>query len=183
MRKARRAVLLDTRRAEVKEANMLAARSRPINRTVQVNRNLQNYPLARDARTNQEWRRSEPNGKRWWSNLSSESRITLRVPRDTRPALRHAPSAFDMNVVFLLIADAQNTKTRALEFPSAVAMLAALGHRGDSRNRRRLENTLDYWRVLTLCHRTWRLAKREGHVKKILPPPIKSFECISRRIK
>jgi len=116
-------------------------------------------------------------------NLPGNNLIQFTLPGESAPALRHTPTGFDMNVVFLLLAEAQGTETRALEFTSIAAMLAALGHEAGARNRARLEYALDYWRVLTLHHRSWRLAKREGHFKKILPPPIESFECIGRRIK
>jgi hypothetical protein len=62
-------------------------------------------------------------------------------------------------------------------------MLHALGVVVNARERKRLHDALAYWAALTLCHSSWHLAKRDGHVRKILPPAVESFEIIGRRIK
>jgi hypothetical protein len=116
----------DTRggQSQLRRKGMLDLHSKTIKRSVQLNKNLGNYPLARDARTRQLWRRSN-SGPWWWSKLHGEPRIQFRIPRDAAPALRHAPTPFDMNLLFLLMSEAQATKKSALEFTSTAAMLHA----------------------------------------------------------
>lgn len=153
-------------------------------RSIQLNRNLANYPLARDLRTHQLWRPSKPLGKFWVSNLPGDDRVQFRVPRDSAKDLRHTPTAFDMNLLFLCLSKAQETGRSSIEFPSTAAMLSALGRGAHSRNRAQLENALAYWRALRFRHRYWYQPKpKQGHIIKRLPPAVESFEIIGRRVR
>ena len=65
-----------------------------------LNRNLCNYPLARDPRVRARWRRSARTG-RWLCDLPGDGRIQFRLPADSKqrrcPSIRcqravHAPA-------------------------------------------------------------------------------------------
>ena len=53
---------------------------RPVDLFAQVNRNLMNYPLARDLRVRASW--SKSNTGRWFCDLPADKRIRLRLAHD-----------------------------------------------------------------------------------------------------
>ena len=89
----------------------------------QINRNLLNYPLARDVRIADCWTRSLISG-RWEHQLPGNSRIKFRMPADA--ANLRCPSAFDMNVLLVYLREARVSKERKVEFASMPALLEAL---------------------------------------------------------
>ena len=119
---------------------------------VKLNKNFANFPLARDPRRGQagEWRRGHKREdgclkQWWWRTLPGERKIVLRLPHSFE-GKRRCPTAFDMNVLFLVLSKAQATNSNKVEFASHAAMLAALGvGRRQSRNRQRLTESLQLW--------------------------------------
>jgi hypothetical protein len=82
---------------------------------VKINRNLMNFPLARDARAKVEWFQGKTG--RWLADLPGEGRqshrIRLIMPSGTRARMRRCPSALDMNILFQLLAEAQRVEPGA----------------------------------------------------------------------
>jgi len=82
----------------------------PAERSVKLNRNFMNYPLARDLRTKTLW---YPRGKtgRWFAELPGDNRITLIMPSDVSKKRHkqraHAPTALDMNLLYQILAELQ----------------------------------------------------------------------------
>src|SRR5262245_23746494 len=56
--------------------------AKPLSVWVRLNRNLLNYPLARDVRTTVQWRNSPKTG-RWLAALPQEQRVLVILPADT----------------------------------------------------------------------------------------------------
>ena len=79
----------------------------------QINRNLLNYPLARDVRIADCWTRSLISG-RWEHQLPGDGRIKFRMPADA--ANLRCPSAFDMNVL-LVSFGARVSQERKVDLP------------------------------------------------------------------
>jgi hypothetical protein len=155
-------------------------------RVVQVNKNLANYPLARDARTRQHWRRSKPTGRLWLCKLPGDKRIQFRLPGDIEEQSRHCPSAFDINVLFLLLAMAQEQGRHTITLRSSAAILQELGLGADTYNRRRLYHSLRYWSTIAIRYTCWYVGKEGGnkvYVKKVLPAPIQSLADNGRQVK
>jgi hypothetical protein len=164
-----------------------------------INRNLANYPLARDVRVAAHWRKSNKTG-RWLCDLPGDQRIQFRLPSDYKP--RRCPTGFDVNVLFVLLREARLRKTGKIEFPSLASILKDLGVRIDDYNRQRLRDSLQLWSHLSLRHIHWYDAirsiqyspcvtreelmarvRREKHVRKLLPPPIRRIETDCRRVR
>ena len=127
---------------------------------VKLNKNFANFPLARDPRRGQagEWRRGHKREdgclkQWWWRTLPGERKIVLRLPHSFE-GKRRCPTAFDMNVLFLVLSKAQATNSNKVEFASHAAMLAALGvGRRQSRNRQRLHRVAAALERLSLIFR------------------------------
>ncbi len=152
---------------------------------VRLNKNLANYPLARDARVPVEWRRGKTSG-RWQADLPGDNRIQLRLPAKTPKALRRAPTAFDINVLAVLLAEVWLTDSTRIEFESVAALLRLLDRNPQHNNRLALESSLQFWERLSLRYVQWYLPGRQGspgsHARRVLPPPIKSTEFNGRRL-
>ncbi len=67
-----------------------------------INKNLANYPIARDVRVVTHWRRSKKT-RRWLCDLPGDPRIQYRLPSDYKQ--RRCPTGFDVNVLFVLCAN------------------------------------------------------------------------------
>ena len=117
-----------------------------------LNKNLCNYPLARDPRVQAHWRLSTKT-RRWLCDLLGDGRIQFRLPGNA--GKRRGPSGFDMQVLFLLLREARVRDTAELEFGSLASLLKALGAYVDSYNRRRLQEALDLWSLLSISYREW----------------------------
>jgi hypothetical protein len=156
---------------------------------VKINRNLMNFPLARDARAKVEWFQGSKTG-RWMAYLPGEGRKTHRirliVPANARARMRRCPSALDMNVLFQLLAEAQRpVKTKQIEFASSAVLLRRLGLAERSRERARVKASLLYWTRTSIRWPRW---YRTGgqHIRLTLPPPIEDAKrdsnCITIRL-
>ena len=144
-----------------------------------LNKNLCNFPLARDPRVQARWRLSTKT-KRWLCDLLGDGRIQFRLPGNA--GKRRGPTGFDMQVLFLLLREARVRDTGELEFGSLASLLKALGAYVDSYNRRRLQDALELWSLLSISYREWyeprrKIADRRGErIRKVLPPPIRRIE-------
>jgi len=143
-----------------------------------INRNLLNYPLARDARVIlADWRRGKKM-RDWRHRLPGDDRIDLRFTADADAKLRRCPTGFDINVLFCLLREAQNEGK--VSIASRSALLGKLGLGRDSANRRRLNRSLSYWSAVTIRNGSWREARepwseRGRNVAKLLPSPIQAM--------
>lgn len=175
-----------------------------------INRNLCNYPLARDARLKLHWRRSKRTG-RWLCDLSDGERLQLRLPEATPNQLLRWPTAFDVNVLFLLLNEAKKQGINEIEFSSYSSILNELDYSVEARNRRKLKDALALWSALMIWFERWRVPRqyryidsktgrpfdewRKGTrkvptndgmggevVRRQLPPPIQSVNADSGRI-
>jgi hypothetical protein len=143
-----------------------------------VDNNFCNYPLARDARTQQHWRRAKAG--HWWCDLpgdisDDEGRIRFRIDGEAQAEFRHCPTGFDINILFLLLGEARRIDKATIVLASDAAMLAVLGLGADTRNRRRLHHSLRYWSMLAIRYKCW-YASREGTITKTLPAPIQALD-------
>jgi hypothetical protein len=140
-----------------------------------IDKNLCNYPLARDKRTSTgiKWTKGKKTGD-WLAPLPGDARITLRLPQEVKD--RRAPTAFDMNVLFLLLAEARRTNHAEIEFRSHTEILKALRYGVDAENLRRVGAALTLWSCLTIKHHSWYFPKtaleKARHGMMRLPPPI-----------
>ena len=73
---------------------------RPVDLFAQVDRNLMNYPLARDPRVKASWSKSKTG--RWFCDLPGDERIRLWLAHGADARLKRLPSAFDVNVLLLV---------------------------------------------------------------------------------
>ena len=150
---------------------------------VRINKNFCNYPLARDPRVKLHWRR-HTDSRRWYARLPGDERITLWFPADGAARYRRCPSAFDMNVLFLLLAETRKQDSGKIAFPSYSAILRALSVGIDAKHLRQVEATLAFWSTVEIKFRNWYFAGertdsgayRPGRNDVMwLPPPIKVF--------
>jgi hypothetical protein len=150
-----------------------------------------NYPLARSARTVPRWKLFE--GK-WCARLPGEDRIRLYLPGDTPAKERRAPTGFDMNVMFRLMAELQrpgrDPKNTTVEFPSSSALLRDLGLTCQFKNREQLKDALSLWRDLALSWEgCWYVPGPKGTAgfgkrgtSLELPPPITKGDYPGQRV-
>lgn len=81
--------------------------------------------------------------------------------------LKRLPSAFDVNVLLLVLAYAQIQRNPVVTFPSRAEILHSLGlHMNREHVRARVDAALDLWSVLTM-----QMPWHPDH-KKTMPPPI-----------
>lgn len=140
---------------------------------LRISRQICNYPLARDVRTRQRWRQSERT-QRWLCRLPDDRRIEFRLPPDIPKALRRCPTAFDFNVLALILAQVR-AREREVKFPSAVAMLGDLGMSISTRTRHQLVDALQYWAALSIRYRDcWHHRVGQAPITKTVPPPFTS---------
>jgi hypothetical protein len=144
----------------------------PDNRFVRLNKNLANYPLARDPRAKARWFRSKRTDA-WCADLPGDERIRLILPDDVDRSLRHLPTAFDMNVLALLSSEASRLKRDQIslqqnQFLERLGLSAASGS-----NRRRLESSLDYWATITIKFDKW--YQRQQRDTLYLDPPVEDI--------
>jgi hypothetical protein len=147
-------------------------------RHAQVNKNLYNYPLARDPHTRQHWRRS---GDLWLCNLPGDDRIEFSLESDADESLRRVPTAFDMNVLFLLLGEAQDRESDTIAFSSSAVMLKALNATVDCRNRRRLKSSLQYLHSVSIRYECWHEVGKDKRITKTLPPLIETLHPNGRQ--
>jgi hypothetical protein len=160
-----------------------------IKRFAGPSKNFGNYTIARDPRMRIKWRAGNKTG-RWLADLPD---VRLSYPPDTdEKALRH-PNAFDMNVLFYLLAEAARHKSASVSLLSYAAILKALGYSTTPRNRQRLKSAVALWSKLSIrFHKWWWAGKSSvavkrkkfvpgpyrqgGNAPRLLPPPISKVE-------
>jgi hypothetical protein len=148
-------------------------------RTVRASKQLLNYPLSRDRRTRQHWWRSEKTGN-WLCNLPADEervQIQFRLQAECNERLRHCPTAFDMNLLLLVLARTRQTKQKQVNFDSCKAMLQTMGYENDGDGYQRLHDALHYWRELSIRYLScwYDLSTKKSKETKRLPPPFLSF--------
>src|ERR1700683_5483204 len=142
---------------------------------VRASKQLLGYPIARDRRTRQDWHPSEPTGKYRLCNLpgDEEERIQFRLPAECDERLRHCPTPFDLGVLLLVLARAQQMKKQRASFDSCKAMLLAMGYEKDGDGYHRLQEALLYWCDLSIRYKGcwYNIRTKESKETKRLPPP------------
>jgi hypothetical protein len=135
-----------------------------------LNKNLCNYPLARDRRSRDwQWRRGSKSGD-WYGTWGGDADIKYVWPANT--AERRAPTGFDINVLLGLLAAAQKKGKPELHFRSRADLLRLLGWRSTDKNRARLSASLALWSRLSLHFARW-YYRDKRHGENRLPPPIR----------
>jgi hypothetical protein len=140
---------------------------------VQINKNLMNYPLARDPHVRAKWTYSKKR-KLWWCEVPGQPKLRLRLSKDTPEAARRLPSGFDMNVLFLCVMVAHLRKSDSVTFASRTEVLKRLEVSVSTANMRKLDAALELWTALKIRHLKWYLNKGE-YASRVLPPPITSL--------
>lgn len=128
-----------------------------------VNRNLMNFPLARDARAKLHWHRS-PDG--WYCDLPGQDRLQLQFPDSSTKQARRAPTAFDTEALFRLFSEAKKRDSSELEFASFSALLKSFGYGVDARSRRKVKRALTLWSDLSLWFGQWYAPPRYRYLDK-----------------
>ena len=154
------------RQAETRSSGCVRVRlRRPVDLFAQVDRNLMNYPLARDPRVKASWSKSSKTG-RWFCYLPGDKRIRLWLAQGAPARLKRLPSAFDVNVLFLVLARAQIQGDPVVTFPSRAAIFQALGLSVQrARYRERVDAAFELWSAMSI-RMPW-----YPH-KQTMPPPI-----------
>lgn len=145
-----------------------------------ANKNLLNYPLARDTRVKLQWHRNKKTG-RYWAYLPGDDRIKLSFPAN---ADRRCPNGLDINVLFYLLGEVRKQGQTTITLPSRGAILEQLGLGYDSANLQRLNEALELWRCISIRYERYYAAsrKRPGAffkgrpIVRRFPPPISSRE-------
>jgi hypothetical protein len=121
-------------------------------RFVKLDKNLCNYPIARDARLRPRWRKS---GSYLLTELAGEERIELQLPANVPAGLKRFPTAFDFNVLMVLLRQAQVERTNKIQFRSYNRILKAMRLPPQSRERAKVRSALRLWSVLGFNFRQW----------------------------
>ena len=145
-----------------------------------MNKNLGNFPLARDPRAKVNWRRSKTGC--WRAQLPGEPRISLRLPPDAPEEVRRAPRAFDIKVLAALLTLARTQDAAVVSIRSQSWLLDWMGMARDSRSLRKLHESLEFWCWLRIVHQRWYLPN-DGHDQVRLPPPLKRHSNLSKKIR
>ena len=109
---------------------------------------------------------------RWFADLNNT--VRFRMSAGTPESLRRAPTAFDYQLMCLLLAEGYRTDRVRVRFPSQAHILRALGYPVDSRHRERLADSLSYWSKLTVRYRRWH--EHGQKIEKVLPPQVRKFD-------
>jgi hypothetical protein len=150
-----------------------------------LNRNLMNYPLARDRRSTMYWRKSPSTG-RWVAQLPQENRILVILPADTPESERRAPTGLDMAVLFTLLARAQAMRTPQVTL-SWAKLLRWSSLALDKDSRAAVRSALRYLSRLTLQIECWFVPRslrgeRGRQVRRVLSPPIADVSYEGRSV-
>jgi hypothetical protein len=139
--------------------------------TAHLNRNLLNYPLARDSRLRVHWRPVK--GTDDIRCQLADGNISYRLP--ARYDDRRIPNGFDTLVLFWLLREARMKNANKITFSSRTVILKELGLSTTDRNLGRMKNALKLWCVIRPRFKFWHYIGEEKRRKKALPPPIKSL--------
>jgi hypothetical protein len=155
-----------------------------------LNKNFLNFPLARDPRTETNFRR-DPDTELMWINLPGERNIGIAIPIGQSPEFYRAPNALDINVLAQIMSEAQNVKGRGplvrwIEFASKRELVRRLGLTVQHNNWMRVEESLGYLLMVRIEFDRWyqhRRPRKPAHrVKLTLPPPITNFRWDGNRM-
>lgn len=135
---------------------------------LRLNRNLMNFPLARDVRMDVQWHTSEKTG-RWIAKLPKEDQILLILPADKRA--RRAPTGRDMAALFALLAEVQRTKEARVALKWS-QLLRRSGLSLDKANRKAMRATLRYLSRLRLQINCWHEPGVPASSRRSFPPPV-----------
>jgi hypothetical protein len=142
---------------------------------VAINKNLLNYPLARDKRSSEfQWQRGNKSN-RWYGQVKDDDRIKYRFDADTDSALLRPPTAFEINVLFLILGTAQHRKKDRVIFDSRSQMLKLLRYGADVDNLDRLDEALVYWAEVTITFGKWHFSKPRNKLWSLGPPKSSHF--------
>jgi hypothetical protein len=147
-----------------------------------IDKNLCNYPLARDSRMKLHWFVSSKTGR----NVAHvDNRITLSLPADQE---QRCPTGFDVNVLFLLLMHVYAQRSGKISFKSLNAIARKMGLSAHPKNRRRVRESLALWAALRVRFKNYYVAgdRQEniegGNVDKTFPPPITALNIDRDRI-
>lgn len=148
-------------------------------RYVTLNRNLGNFPLARDPRRKADWQLS----KSWWGcALPGDERIHLYLPGSWSHDQCRLPSGFDMAVLCQLLATARLTEKDAVTVAGVADLLRLLGVADNWLHRRRVKDALELWQALHLTFDQWYVAHPvRAHQMVKLRPPLMPVQATTRR--
>jgi hypothetical protein len=146
----------------------------------QVNRNLCNFPLARDGHVRAQWCRSKKTG-RLWCELPGEGRIRLRLAANADSGLRRCPTGCDVAVLLVLLRAAHVRKATSVEYASVAAIMREMGLEPAQRHRRAVTDALALWSALGIIHDAWYEPGRKK-ARRVLPPPICGIDKSPRRM-
>jgi hypothetical protein len=169
----------DTRRNRLAPTRQRAAMST----FAWIDKNLLNYPVARDTRVKHAWIKHETG--RYFTDLGR--RITLWFGADGD---RRCPNGFDVNLLLLLLGELRRQDKAEITLPSLSAMIRAMGLAPDAANLRRLRASLTLWSTISIQFRNYYVATRRvvngevtsgkwmpgKNVDKTLPPPFRAVK-------
>ena len=164
-------------------------RSEVFSTFVWIDKNLLNYPLARDSRVKHSWIQG-PNG-RYYTVLGR--RITLWFGAN---ANRRCPNGFDVNLLFLLLGEMRRqNKGPEITLASLSAVVRAMGLLPDATNLLRLRASLALWSTISVQFPNYYVPRRPAvkgkwvdgkitsgkwlpgkNVDKTLPPPLSAVK-------
>jgi hypothetical protein len=146
-------------------------------RFTRMSKNLLNYPLARDQRVPMQWHRDRHG---CYADLPGDDRIRLLLPGDAAASLRRCPTAFDINMLLSISAEANRSNRAEVSFDSRAALLATLSLAPIAKNLKRLEAALRYWSVISVeFYKCWYDVK-DKQITFELQPPIRSYRRSQR---
>jgi hypothetical protein len=145
-----------------------------------IDKNLLNYPLARDCRVRHHWVKGAKTGRNY---THLDDRITLSLPPN---AEIRCPNGFDVNVLFILLAEARKQDGGKIDLPSLTAIVSKMGLGADASNLRRVRTSLTLWSTISIRFRNYYAARwrrpdtKKGvggtNVDRKFPPPINSLK-------
>jgi len=136
-----------------------------------LNKNLMNYPVARDPRTPTHW--SKSNG-RWVAKLPLEDRILLTLPADAPENVKRVTSGFDLGVLLQLIAEVQRSGLATVDLSNG-ELVRRMELEERSRYRQAVGASLQYLSWIGFEFDRWYIVGGK-YERKVLPPPIAAMK-------
>ncbi len=140
---------------------------------IDLNKNFLNFPLARDARVKLR-KVKDARTDKYRTPLPGEDRITLRFAKG---AVRRCPTGFDLNVLFLLLAEIKKQGQAAITLPSLSAIVKQMRLGVDPANLRRVRASLELWSGLSIRFNEY-YDGAGGNGPKRFPPPISELNIV-----
>jgi hypothetical protein len=148
-----------------------------------VDKNLLNYPIARDSRTSLNWVENK-------AKVPENSKIELSFPAD---AERRCPNGFDVNVLLFLLSEVRKQGQSTIIVPSLSVIVKALGLGTDGNaNLRRVRDALTLWSTISIKFENYYHARkrnrdgtwRKGHNEaRRFPPPISACDMTKQELR